>query len=115
MAQITYDDKNLVVELTTFEKIAGLHGDITVPRSAVQSVTVEAEPVRAVRGIRAPGLAIPGRTLIGTWRRRGGSSFVVARRGQPGLRIELDGTKPKELVVSTPRANELAAALTAGS
>jgi hypothetical protein len=108
MAQIRITDDELRVELTTREKIAGLHGDIRVPVTAVQDVQIEQDALAAARGLRAPGLAIPGRTKIGTWRGRGSRTFVVARRGVPAVRVTLRGVKPDELLVSTDDADAVA-------
>lgn len=111
MASMRLTDDELLVQLTPREKVAGLHGDLVVPIAAVRDVRVEPEPVSAARGLRAPGLAIPGRTKIGTWRRRGSRSFVVARRGVPAVRVTLEGVKPDELLVSTADAEAVAASL----
>ncbi len=111
MAEIQITDDELRVELTTREKLAGLHGDIRVPLASVQGANVEADALAAVRGLRAPGLAIPGRTKIGTWRRRGWRGFVVARRGVPAVRMTLAGTTHDELLVSTGDAEAVARAV----
>ena len=108
MAAIRITDDKLCVELTAREKIAGLHGDICVPVTSVQDVQVEPDALAAVRGLRAPGLAIPGRTKIGTWRGRGSRRFVVAHRGVPAVRVTLRGVKPDELLVSTDDAEAVA-------
>jgi uncharacterized protein len=114
MAFLTIAGDELVLELTAKEKLAGLHGDIRVPLSAVRDVRVEHDGLGAVQGLRAPGLALPGRVKIGTWwRRRGRRTFVVVRRGMPAIRVRLAGTKPDELLVSTSSADTLAEALRA--
>jgi uncharacterized protein len=113
MASLTLNDQQLLLELSTREKIAGLHGDIEIALSDVQDVRVEPDPIKAIRGIRAPGLAIPGRTKIGTWRGHGYRSFVVARRGVPAVRVGLATGKYDELLVSTPEAEQIADTLRA--
>ena len=104
MATLRRDGDELRLCLTRAEKIAGLHGDIRVPMSAVRSVDVADNPLAAVTGMRAPGLHWPGRTKIGTWRRRGGMTFGVARKGMPAVRIELSGQNYDRLVVSVDDA-----------
>ena len=111
MAMLRVSDNELRVELTTREKVAGLHGDISVPIAAVRDVSVEDDALATVRGLRAPGLAIPGRTKIGTWRRRGSRAFVVARRGVPAVRVALEGAGPDELILSTRDAEAVAGAV----
>jgi hypothetical protein len=113
MATLSVADDRLHVALTAGEKVAGLHGDIDVPLSAVERVSFEPDALAAARGLRAPGLAIPGRTKIGTWRGRGSRRFVVARRGVPAVRITLTGVKHDELLVSTPDAERIARELDA--
>ena len=89
MAVLVVGTDDLRVRLGRGEKIGGLHGDLVVPLSQVRDVETVAEPYRVVRGIRAPGLGVPGRTRIGTWRSRGRKTFAVARHGQSGVRILL--------------------------
>ncbi|GGK52281.1 hypothetical protein GCM10010126_09720 [Planomonospora parontospora] len=109
MATMTVAGGELVLALGRGEQVAGLHGDIRVPLSAVREVAVVENPVAEVRGLRAPGLAVPGRTKIGTWRRAGSRSFVVARRDVPAVRVALSGARYDELLISDAAATELAA------
>src|SRR3954454_19472757 len=111
MASIQLDDDELVVRLTTPEKVAALHGDVHVPSRAIQRVAVEPQPLEAVRGLRAPGLSIPRRTKIGTWRRFRHRGFVVARRNVPAVRVRLTGAQYDDLLVSTPDADALVGAI----
>ena len=113
MATTTITGDRLRVALTTSEKVAGLLRDVDVPLTAVREARVEPDALGAVRGIRAPGFAIPGRTKIGTWRRRGHRTVVVVRSGVPALRVLLAGAGPDELLVSTPDAAALARELAA--
>jgi hypothetical protein len=111
MAEIRVDGGTLQVALSALEKIAGLHGDVAVPLSAVTAVEVVSEPLKAVTGVRAPGLAVPGRIKIGTWRAPGRRTFAVARAGSPAVCIDLAGAGYGRLVVSTPDAHDVAARL----
>ena len=58
MATLQLTDSTLAVSLTRAEKIAGLLRDVEVPLASVRSVEVVADPLAAVRGLRAPGLAL---------------------------------------------------------
>ncbi|MDI3329781.1 MAG: alpha/beta fold hydrolase [Micrococcus sp.] len=104
MAQLTVTSKDLVVTLSAGEKIAALHRDLRIPLDAIESVRVVADSLGAVRGLRAPGLALPGLTRIGTWRRPAGRSFVVAHRAQKGLHITLRDHRLTDLVIAVPAA-----------
>jgi hypothetical protein len=111
MATVHLTDSTLTVRLTRWEKIAGLLRDVEVPRSAIRSADVVVDPVGAMRGLRAPGLGLPGVRKIGTWRRPGERTLVSVRRGQPALRIRLDGARHDTLLVGTDDAAALAAQL----
>lgn len=115
MPTITIDTDTLTVHLTRAEQLAGLRRGIRVPLSSVTGVAVVADALAAARGMRAPGLAIPHRTKIGTWRGRGHRQFICARRGVPAVRIRLSGTGDDELVLSVPDAEAHARRLTAAT
>lgn len=100
------------ITLSRREKIGALHGDVRIPRSAIRRADVVPDGLAAVRGLRAPGLAIPGVVKLGTWRgRRGAKRFVAVRRSVPALRLDLVGDRYDTVVVSTPDAAALAADL----
>lgn len=107
MADIRITDGHLEVALTRREKIAGLLGDVDVPVAAIRHVEVVENAFDAVRGLRAPGLAIPGVTRVGTWRGRGRRSYVVARAGQQAVVVDLEGQRYDRLVLSTGDAASL--------
>jgi hypothetical protein len=115
VADLHIEGDELVLRLTGFERIAGLHRSIRVPVSSVTAVDVVDDPVRSVAGVRAPGLALPRTVKIGTWRGRGERRFVVARRDQPAVRVRLAGQPHTELLVSVPDAPGTAAALRAAT
>lgn len=108
MASIHINTDAVHVRFTLAEKLAGLLRDIDEPLTRVRAVTVENDGLSAARGVRAPGLALPGRRRIGTWRGRGRRAAVSVRRGQPAVRIALEGSKYSELLIGTPAATEVA-------
>jgi hypothetical protein len=65
----------------------------------------------APTGIRAPGLGLPGRLKLGTWRARGATSLVAVRRGQPAVRVGLVGQRYDYLVLGVDDAERLAGEL----
>src|SRR5215213_5623188 len=113
MASIELTGDELIVRLTSPEKLAALHGDVHVAGRWIQAVAVERQPLDALQGLRAPGLSIPGRTKIGTWRRFRHRGFVVARRNVPAVRVRLTGGPYDDLLVSTPDAEATAAEIRA--
>jgi hypothetical protein len=113
MATIEMTSGTLRVSLTRTEKVLGLLRDLEVPLSAVRSVAVVPDGLAAARGVRAPGLGLPGLRLIGTWRRRGSRTLVSVRRGQPAVRVELAGQRHDTVLVSADDAAAVAAVLDA--
>jgi hypothetical protein len=112
MATVQLRPPVLSVRLTRAEKIAGILRDVDVPLAAVRGIEVVPDGIAATRGLRAPGLGLP-RRKIGTWRSRKGKALVSVRRGQPAVRIRLEGQRWDELLVGTDDASGLATALAA--
>ncbi|MCV2488346.1 alpha/beta hydrolase [Geodermatophilus sp. YIM 151500] len=113
MATLSLTRSSLSVRLSRGEKVAGLLRDLEVPLTSVRSAEVVDDPLAAVRGLRAPGLALPGVRRIGTWRRPGERSYVCVRRGQPALRVGLRGERYDAVLVGADDAARIAAHLDA--
>ena len=79
MAKVIESATQLHLKLSLLEKIFTLHGDISVEKSLlIKKVIVENPWSRSVlKGIRAPGAAIPFVILLGTLRYRGGKDFTA--------------------------------------
>lgn len=99
MATIETTTRTLRITPTRAERVLGLLRTLEVPLSAVRSAEVVPDGLAAVRGLRAPGLGLPGVRRIGTWRRRVGSSLVSVRRG-PAVRLELTGQRVATVLLS---------------
>ena len=103
MAELTVTKDDLVVQLSTWEKIAAFHREVHVPLAAVQSVAVDEDPWTSLRGMRAPGTGLPGVVAYGV--RRGGDrrDFAAVHGRDPAVRVDLDESSPfSRLVVSVP-------------
>jgi hypothetical protein len=111
MSSVTVRGDSLIIRLTPLEKLLGLVRDQVVPRAAVEHVEAVPDGLAAASGLRAPGLALPGRRKIGTWRGGGLKRFVCVRGGEPALKVTISGSRFDELVVSTPDADSIAAQL----
>jgi hypothetical protein len=103
----------VVVRLAWWQKVLGLMRDITVALGDVDGAEVIEDPVRLAGragikvGLRVPFLYFVARTL------RLDEAFIV-RRGVPGLSISIGGEGHlRRVLVSTPRAAELAGELEA--
>lgn len=79
VAKIVDRDQVLELQLTAFEKIASLHKNILINSSELVSRKIVDNPWRSglLKGIRAPGAAIPFYLLLGTMRYRGGKDFTI--------------------------------------
>jgi hypothetical protein len=101
MADLITDNGELVLALSRRERIFGLHGDIRVPLSAVEEVSVTERPYAQLRGLRAPGTGFPRLIALGTWRGRGGEKgFAAVYRSTPGVFVRLSGAEFGWLCVS---------------
>ena len=114
MTTVHLSSDAIAVRLSGFERVAGLLGDLDVPVASVASAVAVSDGLREARGMRAPGLDVPGRVKIGTWRGRAGRSYVAVRRG-PALLLRLNGFGYDTVLVSTPDAERLAARLQPGA
>jgi hypothetical protein len=114
MASVTIEDGELVVRLSPLEKLGAFHGDVRVPLSAVQSITVEADPWGVLRGVRAPGTGVPGLVAYGVRRFPGGKDFAAVRGRRPAVRVDLGAGAPfARLLVSVADADAEVARLPA--
>ncbi|MET0764598.1 MAG: hypothetical protein ABWY29_07005 [Blastococcus sp.] len=113
MSTVSFIPGELLVELSPTEKIAGLRGDVRIPLTAIADVEVVPDALAAARGLRAPGLALPGVRKVGTWRTRAGAEFVLARRGEAGVRLTLTGHDLAAVLLGDDDAEGLAARIRA--
>ena len=111
MATIDLTPDQVRIRLTPAEKLWALRGDLTVPRAAIREVTVVPDGLHATHGMRAPGLGVPGRRKVGTWRGHAGREFVSVRAGEPAVRITLTGQRYDALLIGAPDAATLATAV----
>ncbi|MFI7119956.1 hypothetical protein [Amycolatopsis sp. NPDC049868] len=115
MATIDIADGGVRVRFSTWERLAVWRDEVVVPPAAIKAVEHVDAPLRRTRGGRA-GALISGVLKVGYWGLGTGTrQLVSARRGVPGLRIEVDrevaGLPFDEILVSVPNAAQLAAAL----
>jgi hypothetical protein len=99
--------QEVIVHLSLPEKVGALRGDLAFPRSAVVDVRPVQRADREVRGMRAPGTALPG-VRLGTWRVGHHARDFIAVFGRgPGVVIELQGATFGRVVLTTPRPEEV--------
>jgi alpha/beta superfamily hydrolase len=116
MATMTVDSNAVEIRLSHAEAAFALRRrHLRVPLAAVDDVAVEADGVAAATGLRAPGLAVPGRMKVGTWRRRGQRTLVSTRRGMPAVRVIFSGAGVDEVLIGSPHAHAVATAIRLGA
>ena len=85
MAKVIDDGEFLTLELSIFEKVGALHGDIRVAKTNLVKVEIEENPWQStvLRGVRAPGTGIPFVILLGTMRTKKIKDFTAIYRRRP--------------------------------
>jgi hypothetical protein len=92
MAKLFREHSELVLSLSLLEKIGALHAS---PRTSIGSVekvefSDELWSSKTLRGIRAPGTAIPYVVLLGTMRGKGFRDFVAMKGREKGVILTLN-------------------------
>jgi hypothetical protein len=85
MPKLELTDDQLIIRLTAGEKLAALHGDVSVNGVAIRGAAVVDKRWWMNLGMRVPGTAIPGVIIAGTYLQKGDRAFVSWTRkyGQP--------------------------------
>ena len=117
MSTTFFDHDALTVQFTRWEQVGTRRATVTIPLDAILGATLEPKPLRATRGARRFGILVTGFTKIGTWGLGAGvRQLVRVSREVPAIRVTLDPTRSgldyDELLVSTPDAAALVAAVT---
>jgi hypothetical protein len=102
MAKVIEKDGVLVLRLSRLEKMGALHGDLSVASSQLISRTEVPNPwtKEHLRGVRAPGTAIPYVILLGTMRIKGGKDFCAIYKRTPAVIYEFADAPFKRWIVS---------------
>lgn len=91
---LTLDSSRLVVEPIGLNKLWGLRRRIVVPTDQVRGATYDPEATHAGKGLRLPGLALPGSKWVGTFRKDGQKSYWNVRAGGQTIVVELGAQAP---------------------
>jgi hypothetical protein len=121
MADVAREGNEIVIRLSTGERIMAMRRDVRVPLSAMKSVDVVDEPIRRIKGLKPrnskvfggywPGWFAYGSFFDGTVRKR---LFAAVNGRKPrGLEITLGGAKYTRLLVSLDQPDAAKTALTA--
>lgn len=112
MASLRVHPDRLEIHLTKAEKTLSLRrDDIVVPRENIRSVTITDDPWIWIRGIKAPGLAVPLVLAVGTWKFHGGKDFLAIKRRRQAVVIDLVEDDFARVILTTNHAPDLIASL----
>jgi len=111
MADLVVDADSVTVVLSAVERVESLHGDLVVPRSAVRGVRVVDDGMAEIHGLRAPGTAVPGVIVAGTFRHQGRRTFAVCHHHRPAVVLELAGAEFDRVVVTVEDPHGVVAGL----
>lgn len=105
MNSVTVEGDHLVVVPRGLDKLWSFTRRITVPLEHVRGATADPGAVAEPKGLRAPGLAVPGKTS-GTFHRDGERTFWNTSNGRDTVVIVLRDERYHRLVltVDDPRA-----------
>ena len=102
MAKIIDRGSEIEFSLTKREKLAALHGNLIAKKSDLTSQNVVENPWRSglLKGVRAPGTAIPFYLLLGTMRYKNGKDFTIIYRNKPVEVLEFKSGPYKRWIIS---------------
>src|SRR5579859_8236265 len=106
MAELTADDRDLVVRLTPSEKFWGFHGDIRVRLSSVVSVASDPKPWLGLRGWRMAGVSFVGHAVLGTRRHGDGYDFCILHRDRPAVQVDVASGRFSRLLICVPEGGD---------
>lgn len=111
MAELLIQDDAVTVALSAVEKAEALHGDVSVPRTAVASVRVVPDGMDEAHGLRMPGTGFPGVIMVGTWRDEERVTFAVCHGRRPAVVLRLTGQRYDRIVVTVENPDGVVASL----
>ena len=102
MARVLDSGDEIQLCLTKRVKIAALRGNLTAKKSDLISRKVVEYPWRSglLKGVRAPGTAIPFYLLLGTMRYKNGKDFTIIYRSKPVEVFEFKSGPYKRWIIS---------------
>lgn len=102
VAKVIELNNELVLQLSLREKIFAFHGNPRAKVSDLISTSESDKPwtTKVLRGVRAPGTAIPYVVLLGTMRYRRGKDFTAIYKRGPVRIYEFKAGEFKRWIVS---------------
>lgn len=107
---VTIRDDRLVVEPKGVDKLWSFTRTLECSLDHVRGATVDPGANREPKGLRAPGLALPGKTS-GTFHRQGEKTFWNISRPGDTIVVELTGTDFQRWILTVDDPRSLAQAI----
>jgi hypothetical protein len=111
VANLVISDESVTLQLSLAEKAEALHGDLTLPRSAITAVRVVSSCMDEVHGFKLVGSGIPGVMMVGSFKGADGSTFALCHGNGPGIVLALTGQHYERIVLSIDNPEQVAAEL----
>lgn len=110
MATMQVQGTTIELKLSRAEKVAALHGDITIAVRDVEDVEVVQDGLAVLPALRHPGLALPGGSHVGTFGTGDQRTFAALHGHGPALRLHLrSGSDYRTVLVGGDPELEVAA------
>ncbi len=101
------NEAHLHIDFSFWEKVWGMHGSFSIPRSHIVEIT-HAAPQSSWKDLRAPGTFLPGVIKAGTYYTPRGKEFwYVTRKNRQFVTVELRDERYKRIVLSLPSGTTL--------
>ena len=102
MAKVIEKDGVITLKLSRLEKMGALNGDIPVASGQLISKTEVPNPwtKQHLRGVRAPGTAIPYVILLGTMKYKDGRDFTAIYKRRPVAIYEFKDSPYKRWIIT---------------
>jgi hypothetical protein len=113
MADLSFDDGDVVVRLSHLETALAWRREVRVPLAQLRMVHVKDSPLDGLSPWRLPGLSWPGAFAVGTGRCPAGREFAAVYAGRPAVVLEAEGGEWQRVVVSHQEAKAVAAQVAA--
>ena len=91
---LNLDSERLTVEPIGLNKLWGFRRRIEVPLDQVRGATYDPKAAHAGKGMRFPGLALPGRKRVGTFFHDGEKEYWNVLAGGQTIVVELNAAAP---------------------
>ncbi|MEZ0491673.1 hypothetical protein AB2L28_05425 [Kineococcus sp. TBRC 1896] len=106
MARVQIAGDHLRVQLRGMSKVWAMKSRLEIPLTSVRGATIDPDVVREPKGVRSPGLHIPGVAAVGTFHHHGEKTLWETYRGTRTIVIQLTGQSYDRIAVEVPNPRE---------